>query len=168
MTRACFNAPAPAATYVLGDWDRATEKWTAKTLTLVSRQTNTRYTDRISRPPGEDVERNWIVLLLTGPNNETDFTYMGLLRPQGINALVVAEDAEWPLVRLQHTAKSAFPTDSKPWKAFGYFTRQVLQHGNLPEALEVWHEGRCGRCGRKLTTPQSVETGFGPVCAERL
>jgi len=106
--------------------------------------------------------------LLTGPSNESDFTYMGLLRPQGINALVVAEDAEWPLVTLQHTAKSAFPAESKPWKAFAYFTRHLLHHGNLPPALEVWHEGRCGRCGRKLTTPQSVETGFGPVCAQNL
>ena len=87
MTRACFNNPAAAATYVLGDWDRAAEKWTAKSLTLVSQKTDTRH---------------------------------------------------------------------------------LLHHGNLPPALEVWHEGRCGRCGRKLTTPQSVETGFGPVCAQNL
>lgn len=37
---------------------------------------------------------------------------------------------------------------------------------DLPEC-EVWHEGRCGRCGRKLTVPESIETGIGPDCAKR-
>jgi hypothetical protein len=32
----------------------------------------------------------------------------------------------------------------------------------------VWHEGRCGRCGRKLTVPESIESGFGPECASIL
>ena len=27
-----------------------------------------------------------------------------------------------------------------------------------------WHEGRCGRCGRKLTVPESIEAGYGPEC----
>ena len=35
----------------------------------------------------------------------------------------------------------------------------------LPKTVEVWHEGICGRCGRKLTVPESVERGLGPECA---
>jgi len=27
---------------------------------------------------------------------------------------------------------------------------------------------RCGRCGRVLTVPESVESGFGPECIGRL
>jgi hypothetical protein len=34
--------------------------------------------------------------------------------------------------------------------------------------MEVWHEGVCGRCGRQLTVPESVASGFGPVCAGRI
>jgi hypothetical protein len=34
--------------------------------------------------------------------------------------------------------------------------------------LEVWHEGRCAKCGLKLTVPQSIMTGFGPTCAKKL
>jgi hypothetical protein len=30
--------------------------------------------------------------------------------------------------------------------------------------LEIWHEGRCGRCGRKLTVPESIHNGYGPEC----
>jgi hypothetical protein len=31
-------------------------------------------------------------------------------------------------------------------------------------AVEFWHEGKCGRCNRKLTVPSSIESGFGPEC----
>lgn len=29
-------------------------------------------------------------------------------------------------------------------------------------------EGKCGRCARRLTTPESVQLGFGPECAKLL
>lgn len=30
--------------------------------------------------------------------------------------------------------------------------------------FHLHHAGKCGRCGRKLTTPRSIETGLGPEC----
>ena len=33
---------------------------------------------------------------------------------------------------------------------------------------EFWHEGRCGRCGRTLTVPESIASGVGPECQGRL
>lgn len=30
--------------------------------------------------------------------------------------------------------------------------------------IEVWHSGRCARCGRILTVPESIENGIGPEC----
>lgn len=30
--------------------------------------------------------------------------------------------------------------------------------------LEIWHEGRCCRCGRVLTVPESIAMGIGPEC----
>jgi len=39
--------------------------------------------------------------------------------------------------------------------------------GNLRKDLtgaEFWHAGQCGRCGRALTDPESIECGIGPVC----
>lgn len=43
-----------------------------------------------------------------------------------------------------------------------------LQSGNgLPETVEVWHEGRCARCARRLTVPESIILGLGPECATR-
>lgn len=34
--------------------------------------------------------------------------------------------------------------------------------------LEIYHVGRCGRCGKKLTTPESILTGLGPTCSKNL
>ncbi len=34
----------------------------------------------------------------------------------------------------------------------------------MPEQLEVWHEGCCGKCGRKLTDAESIARGIGPEC----
>lgn len=42
------------------------------------------------------------------------------------------------------------------------------QLGALLRQAEVWHEGVCGRCGRRLTVPESIETGFGPECAGKV
>ncbi len=41
-----------------------------------------------------------------------------------------------------------------------------LTKGNEDLALKVYHSGKCGRCGRKLTTPESVLTGLGPTCSK--
>jgi hypothetical protein len=34
-----------------------------------------------------------------------------------------------------------------------------LKASPINEDWEVWHEGKCGRCGRRLAVPESVETG---------
>jgi hypothetical protein len=34
----------------------------------------------------------------------------------------------------------------------------------LTEQVTVFHEGRCGKCNRKLTDPTSIRIGLGPVC----
>ena len=41
------------------------------------------------------------------------------------------------------------PPDALKTKAFQWFWEK-LRTGSLPERIEVWHEGRCGRCGQPL------------------
>lgn len=42
-----------------------------------------------------------------------------------------------------------------------------LKAGRIPENAEFWCEGRCGSCGRALTVPEGIKTGFGPECKRR-
>lgn len=49
-----------------------------------------------------------------------------------------------------------------------YWFIQQINAGEFPDTVEVIHEGRCGRCGRTLTHPDSIESGLGPVCRSKL
>jgi hypothetical protein len=47
----------------------------------------------------------------------------------------------------------------------------ILRAIDAPQILnsaEILHEGKCCRCGRKLTHPESIETGLGPECGGRV
>lgn len=96
----------------------------------------------------------WFVGLLTGPNNEADYTYLGMLKP---------ETGE---VRL--TRRSAYGESAKPVRVVAWALRLVWAGAALPEGYCIHHEGRCGRCGRLLTVPESIVLGIGPDCAEKM
>lgn len=116
------------------------------TVTFVSKATGKRLTFKVTKADGGDI---FFVSLLTAPET---YTYVGIITS--------GNDS-----RLKLTAKSKFTDDSAPVKAFQW-TYQNLRRLNLPETVEVWHEGRCGRCNRKLTVPSSIDTGFGPECVK--
>jgi hypothetical protein len=117
-------------------------------VTLVSKKTGVRYTYRIKKAKNKPVDR-WYVSLLTGQDNESAFTYMGAFE-YTLN-MSLGRD-----VRFHNHAESVV--------AFRYFLHH-LHSNSVPAKLEVWHEGKCGRCGRALTVPESIERGIGPECA---
>lgn len=47
------------------------------------------------------------------------------------------------------------------------FVLNQLSIENYNLSLKVYHAGKCGRCGRKLTTPESILTGLGPECSKK-
>ncbi len=152
--------------FVLGDWDRPNEKWTSKTMTLVSLRTGKRFTYKISRPPGDATDRPWNVNLLTGSDNERDYSYIGQIRPR-IKAH--PEKGEYvETVYFNHTRGSKVAKDAPSWLAFDFMVQTVIKQQRMPTTIEVWHEGKCGRCAQKLSVPRSVELGLGPKCAKDL
>lgn len=117
------------------------------TLTLVSVRTGMRFTYKIRQC--QDKADLWFVNLLRGPDNEADFSYLGTIRPNGF----------------AHGKRSNVSAVAPSAQGFRWFWAQIGAQ-QLPDTLEVWHEGRCGRCGRKLTVPESVAKGFGPECSQ--
>ena len=61
------------------------------------------------------------------------------------------------------TKKSELPLDAPQVKGFGWLLNKLINKA-LPPAFEVWHSGKCCRCGRKLIVPESIKSGFGPEC----
>jgi uncharacterized protein DUF6011 len=118
------------------------------TVTLRSKETEKRYTYRIRE---SDDGKLFFVSVMWGSDNESDFAYIGIIR-----------NGEF-----QHTAKSKIEKDDIRWRAFSW-AYNILSQNRIPASLEVWHEGRCGCCGRKLTVPESIERGIGPECAKKV
>lgn len=61
--------------------------------------------------------------------------------------------------RFIRTNKSAVNPNAPSFRAFQW-TWSHLDHVDV----EIWHEGKCGKCGRRLTDPESIQRGFGPKC----
>jgi hypothetical protein len=62
------------------------------------------------------------------------------------------------------TAKSSISLDAPSIVALRWFLQRL--HAPVPTfpGMEFWHEGKCCRCGRPLTDPESIAKGIGPVC----
>lgn len=67
----------------------------------------------------------------------------------------------------RHSKKSRISNEAQSVKVFNYIIT-ALSKKTLPEFIEIWHEGRCGKCGRVLTVPASISIGIGPECIKSL
>jgi len=128
------------------------------TFTIASVMTGVRYTWRVRQ--AEDRENFYFVDALTGSDNENDYTFLGTMR-------VVPGHVE--PYQFYTSTKSPFGRSAPSVQGFLWFCHRIGQDADLdPERVLFWHSGRCSSCGRKLTTPESIERGMGPVCASRV
>lgn len=51
---------------------------------------------------------------------------------------------------------------------FGDTLRDLVAGIPKGHITNIWHTGRCGKCGKALKLPVSIATGFGPECADVL
>ena len=58
--------------------------------------------------------------------------------------------------------------DSKSVKVLEWAIRVIKGLSVLPDGYSILHEGRCGRCARPLTDPESIKRGLGPECASKI
>ena len=97
-------------------------------------------------------QARYFVSVLTGPDNTKNYTYIGQILNGEFGA----------------TKGSKLPTTHPKFRAF----ELVWYYLNIEDALPAWlmirHEGKCGRCGRKLTVPESIDIGIGPECLKYL
>ena len=116
-------------------------------ITVVSQATGTRFTYCIvaKKNVKEGDDSVHFVKLLNGPENTRDYQFLGTI---------------FAGQKYFHGKKSPISEDAPSAKAFAWLWRNLDS-----EDAEVWHAGKCGRCGRLLTDPESIERGLGPKCA---
>lgn len=133
--------------------------------TMVSKRTGKRFTFKLSRPKDNDnarpqqfgrvTRRPIFVSVLSGPLNTSDYAYLGQ----------IWEDAEklvYEVGRKSRVGRDAPSQQAALWLA------KALNNPALLDQADIYHAGRCGRCGRTLTVPSSIESGIGPECASRM
>lgn len=134
------------------------------TFTLVSKSTGRRFTYKV-QSAAKNRDFNWsttnqnrdmfFVSVLTSPDN---YSYIGFIKRNGHDN----NDAKFPFI---YGSKSKLRADADSVEAFWWFWTRMEAFANVDGLMEFWHEGKCGRCGRKLTVPESIAAGIGPECA---
>ena len=117
-------------------------------VTLSSAETGKHFTYKVSRK-GPDTP--FFVGVLSGPDNRSDYQYIGFISHQ----------------TLELVAGRKGRPDTPSSKAFNWALRHLVERDQIPAALSIQHEGRCCKCARVLTHPDSLRTGIGPECAKR-
>ena len=117
-------------------------------ITLESGKTGAYLTYKIQRSKND--ANLYFIKSLRGSDNLTDYTYIGCYFADTKTFVV---------------EKSYKDTDVNSWpksiRAIRYFFNNI---DNVPDVLKVYHNGICCRCGRILTTPESIRRGMGPEC----
>lgn len=113
--------------------------------TVKNSQSQNRFTFKVTKHKKEDI---FFVKVLTNPNV---YEFIGTIIDKSF----------------YHSKKSRISSNSQSFKVFSYILNK-LNDKSLPSFIEIWHEGHCGKCGKTLTDPDSIITGFGPFCSKSL
>lgn len=133
-----YNCPIPEQylrAYVLGG---------KAIFTLFSEKTKLRYTFKVLAPKGK---QEWYrIERLFGDDNTKDYRTIGVF--------TIKDDLVYTRFNHYGSAESQIK----------YFLNVLYGSLKWPPTMYMYPSGRCARCGRLLTTPESIETGFGPKC----
>ncbi len=114
--------------------------------TLKSLKSGDHYTYRVRRAKGKPDAPLFVQVLAPGEGRR--FHYLGCIFPDGY----------------RHGRKSPVKETEPEAKAFAWFWPRAE---SLPAIVEFHRSSKCCRCGRELTTPESIAAGVGPECAGR-
>jgi hypothetical protein len=112
--------------------------------TFLNPKTENRFTFKVKKHKTDDI---FFVSVLTNPEI---YQFIGSIKSNSFF----------------HSKKSKISKNAQSVKVFDYVF-SALNKNTLSEFIEIWHEGKCAKCGRTLTVPQSIESGFGPECSKR-
>lgn len=111
---------------------------------VINTKTENEFTFSVKKSKTENF---YFVKVLTGDV----FTYIGCVGPNGYS----------------HGKKSTIKNTAQSVKVFEYILNKLISN-TLPSFVEIYHNGRCGRCGRTLTVNDSIDMGIGPECIKML
>lgn len=122
------------------------------TFTIENEKSGNRFTYKVVRKNKKDKAGYiWFVNLLNGPDNVIDYQSLCFMFGNE-NGFCIRQNKQ----RIKPTATS--------YIAFDWLIKQINEKKELIAGVNFYHEGKCCRCGRKLTVPESIKSGIGPEC----
>lgn len=123
------------------------------------------FTYRINKPmfdkgrrlkESERANKPYFIGKLAGPDNHSDYRYLGIFNPTTFTVEI--------------TARSCYTASSVAVIVLEKALAAILvgDASALPEGWEILPPTHCGRCGRLLTVPESIENGIGPECFAKM
>jgi len=128
-------------------------------ITVRNEDSKNRFTFKIKKcknPKAIKIDLYWVLVLTMPDNNdEKSYKFIGALsREEGF----------------RHSDKSYIKDNAKSVNVAYYYFNRLLGYSKfkLHDNIRTYHMGYCGRCGRLLTVPESIDSGFGPECSTLL
>lgn len=117
-------------------------------ITLESQDTGCHLTYKMLR--SKNNANLYFVKSLRGADNTKDYVYIGCYF------------ADTKTFVVEKSYKNVDPAD---WPKSIKAAKYLFDHlDNIPPKLRVYHNGRCCKCGRILTSSESIKLGIGPEC----
>jgi len=126
------------------------------TVTLVSKKTKAMITCKLKKIKSKRADGNEFIYLLNVPDGS-----------KSIYAGVVYFNASGDKFEFSTGVKGQVQESDIRVKSVLYVINKLLAEKYDLE-VEVYHSGKCGRCNKKLTVPDSIVTGLGPECSRLL
>lgn len=126
--------------------------------TVINETTGNRFTFRIRKAGWgtSNVKSDiFYVSVLTGSDNNTCYSFLG--------SYFAGKSQMY-----HHSPKSKIGASAHSNKVIDWFFNFYTKNPNLYSTVKVYHSGKCGKCGKKLTTPDSIKSGLGPYCSNRV
>lgn len=117
--------------------------------TCLNKNTQVRFTYKVVHDC--DNEKQYKIYVLNGSDNTSNYKQIGYI----------------DICRPFASAISVHTRDLPSFKQFEYIYLILVTDRIIPD-LEIWHMGRCCKCGRVLTVPDSIERGIGPECFSKM
>lgn len=112
--------------------------------------THKTYRVKRSRPSERFPNPAYFIDVLSGTDNENSYAPIGRVIPEtGVITL---------------TSISRFSPNDLNFKIAKFALEIAYRSRPLPIGYRLRHSGKCGRCGRTLTHPDSLTNGIGPEC----
>ena len=100
-------------------------------------------------PLGSGKKRTSYFLSVKRDGGKWPYRYIGLVNDNGTIKL---------------TGKSEFGVGTREYDVARWAMTAVCASRTIPAGYSIQHAGKCGKCGRTLTDPVSIERGIGPEC----